>query len=249
MESISSPIYILVPRNKIIGNTSSPHKDVQCLRKILKCCNKQKIRGKSCTGVSSKYATMGVHCNRNKPGLSNSSIPVGCETEFKHLNDMLNRGLHFAKMCLPYGLLDSLRKVKWLTNDKSTFLKSNISCENWPRNVWSSMATSVNYVSPSHTDKDAFLSCLLVTHVPKGTEAKKQNISLNMKVAVYFCFPEHNIGVALRPGDILFFNPLHHHCLSQRTEHYRLEDVYVTSFYIKTAEIGGNDNSIPLKNI
>ncbi len=110
------------------------------------------------------------------------------------------------------------------------------------KNVWSSMATSCNYISPSHTDKDAFLSCLMVTHVPLGTEMKKQKTMLNMDVAVYFCFPEQGIAVALRPGDILFFNPLHHHCLSQRTSEYRNEEVYVTSFYVKSSEMGGNDN-------
>ena len=242
MESPVTPVYILVPRDKIVGNTSSPHTDVLSLKKILHHCNKMKQRGVERSGISSRYTTMGVHCNRNKPGLSNSKIPPECAIEITHINKMLNRGLHFAKMCLPFGLLDTLKKVKWITNNRSAFLKKERMSNEQMNNVWSSMATSCNYISPSHTDKDAFLSCLMVTHVPSGTEMKKQKTILNMEVAVYFCFPEQAIAVALRPGDILFFNPLHHHCLSQRTMEYLNEDVYVTSFYIKSAEMGGNDN-------
>ena len=242
MESPVTPVYILVPRDKIVGNTSSPHTDVLSLKKILHHCNKMKQRGVERSGISSRYTTMGVHCNRNKPGLSNSKIPPECAIEITHINKMLNRGLHFAKMCLPFGLFDTLKKVKWIANNKSSFLKKEKLSNEQMNIVWSSMATSCNYISPSHTDKDAFLSCLMVTHVPSGTEMKKQKTILNMEVAVYFCFPEQAIAVALRPGDILFFNPLHHHCLSQRTMEYLNEDVYVTSFYIKSAEMGGNDN-------
>jgi hypothetical protein len=71
----------------------------------------------------------------------------------------------------------------------------------------------------------------------------------NMPVAVYFCFPEYKVAVGLRPGDVLFFNPLHHHCVSQRSEDYRLEEVFVTSFYLKTSQVSLNDNSIPIGNL
>ena len=121
MESPVTPVYILVPRDKIVGNTSSPHTDVLSLNKILTHCNKMKQRGMERTGISAKYTTMGVHCNRNKPGLSNSKIPPECETEITHINKMLHRGLHFAKMCLPFGLFDTLKKVKWIANNKSSF--------------------------------------------------------------------------------------------------------------------------------
>ena len=67
------------------------------------------------------------------------------------------------------------------------------------------------------------------------------------KVACYFVFPEYGRAVALRPGDVLFFNPLHYHCLSERTLEYMDEDLHVTSFYMKSSQIGLNDNDIPVE--
>jgi len=40
---------------------------------------------------------------------------------------------------------------------------------------------------------------------------------MDADVSNYFTFAEQGIAVALRPGDMLIFNPLYHHCLSSRT--------------------------------
>jgi hypothetical protein len=64
----------------------------------------------------------------------------------------------------------------------------------------------------------------------------------NMPIAVYFCFPHQGIAVGLRPGDIIFFNPLYYHCASQKTSHYEKKDVFITSFYMKNKEMTGNDS-------
>jgi hypothetical protein len=34
--------------------------------------------------------------------------------------------------------------------------------------------------------------------------------------AQIFCFPTFGVGVLLRPGDVLFLNPKHHHCCAMR---------------------------------
>ena len=52
-----------------------------------------------------------------------------------------------------------------------------------------------------------------------------------------------NTAIALRPGDVLFFNPLQKHCLSQRTLHYLDEKLYCSAFYLTTKQISGNDNT------
>jgi hypothetical protein len=62
------------------------------------------------------------------------------------------------------------------------------------------------------------------------------------------CFPEVGIAVGLRPGDVLFFNPQYYHCVSGRTREYNTEQVYVTSFYMKSKQLGLNDNSIGIDN-
>jgi hypothetical protein len=153
---------------------------------------------------------------------------------------MLNRMKHLAKMYLPFGLMSSLREMKLLTKDNHSF-----SGEHSYDNVWASVATSFNYISPAHVDKDAFFSCLTVSYVPKG-HSGKYNYAKDLPIAVYFVFPEYNQAIGMRPGDVLFFNPLHYHCLSQRTKEYSNEEIFVTSFYMKSSQLSGNNNSIPL---
>jgi hypothetical protein len=58
------------------------------------------------------------------------------------------------------------------------------------------------------------------------------------------CFPEQGVAVALRPGDVIFFNPQYYHCVSGRCVEYEAEKVYLTSFYMKSMQLGLNDNSI-----
>ena len=104
------------------------------------------------------------------------------------------------------------------------------------------------YTSPAHVDKNAFISCLIVSHIPNTHDSKRKyfySVEDN-EICCHFLFPEYGKAVALRPGDVLFFNPLHYHCLSDRTDAYQDEKVYVTSFYIKSAQLGLNDNDIEL---
>jgi hypothetical protein len=68
-----------------------------------------------------------------------------------------------------------------------------------------------------------------------------------MEVALYFCLPKYGVCIALCPGDIIIFNPLEYHCISQRTECYKNEWIVVTSFYLKAKQLGLNDNVIPVE--
>jgi hypothetical protein len=69
---------------------------------------------------------------------------------------------------------------------------------------------------------------------------------LNQPIATYFVFPEIGIAVGLRPGDQLLFNPRFYHCVSTKCALHYQQKLYVTSFYLKTAIVGGNNNSIPI---
>ena len=61
---------------------------------------------------------------------------------------------------------------------------------------------------------------------------------------VHFIFPRFGIAIPFHPGDMLFFNPKDPHCISSRR---RVEDtVYYLSLYLKSANIGLNDNGIAL---
>ena len=50
--------------------------------------------------------------------------------------------------------------------------------------------------------------------------------------------------IALRPGDILVFNPQMYHSVSSRADD--AQHIWCLSLYLKTALVGGNDNSIQL---
>jgi hypothetical protein len=85
--------------------------------------------------------------------------------------------------------------------------------------IWGSLACGKNYYLNSHTDDDFFYS--LTTIASEGGLC--QNIDrykMHTEVCNYFTFAEHGIAVALRPGNMLIFNPLYHHCLSSRTSLY-----------------------------
>ena len=60
----------------------------------------------------------------------------------------------------------------------------------------------------------------------------------------FFFFPSLGIVVPLRPGDVLFFNPRVHHCVSSRC--HNADDMYALSLYLKSDNIGLHDNSIEL---
>jgi hypothetical protein len=107
-------------------------------------------------------------------------------------------------------------------------------------------------MSPAHVDDDAFLTAITVSYVPQHSLHKKYFYSKNLHelpIACYMCFPEVGVAVGLRPGDVLYFNPMYYHCVSGRTKHYTDKKVYVTSFYMKAMQLGLNDNSIGIDNV
>jgi hypothetical protein len=240
MESEQVPIYIHVPRDQVLMNTGSSVADVQCLKSLLQHHSKIAARGTKRNGVCTQYATFGIHAHRYKSGLGEKKVNENCLADYGHLKKMIKRMEFFASAYLPFGLLSSLRHGRQVVGDRVDIHQSS---RQHSQSVWSSIATSFNYVSPAHVDKDAFLSCLTVSYAPQPPDTSvKFRYKMDMPVAVYFCFPQYNVAVGLRPGDVLFFNPLHYHCVSQRTEDYKSDEIYVTSFYIKSSQLSGNTN-------
>lgn len=82
-----------------------------------------------------------------------------------------------------------------------------------------------NYVSSGHMENDAFLSCMTVSNVHQKYNTDDDSTTIynehDMLVEVFFCVPEYNAAFRLRPGEVMFFNPLHCHCESQQTEDYK----------------------------
>ena len=63
----------------------------------------------------------------------------------------------------------------------------------------------------------------------------------SQRIVAYFAFTKLGIAIPLRPGDVLFFNPLEEHCISSRC--CNDDDIYCLSLYLKSDNIGLNDNS------
>jgi hypothetical protein len=234
------PVYLLVPRDAWITNHApNPHNDITSLQNVLHNWSKHSSRGSQRDGISSEYAYFGVTIPQGQRGTA-LRHPV-LRKDYDHFGKMLKRMQFLATAWLPFGILTILKEVKKMCNAEASF----DNCNNGFNEIWSSIATSYNYISPAHVDKDAFLGCLTVSHVPtKCKDANKYKYEMELPPAVFFCFPEHGQAIALRPGDVLFFNPREYHCISQRTKEYKDEKVYVTSFYLKTSQISLNDNSI-----
>ena len=85
-----------------------------------------------------------------------------------------------------------------------------------------------------HNDKDFTFSAVML--------CMKRKYEVEDNVVGHLFFPSLGIVVPLRPGDVLFFNPRIHHCVSSRCNN--ADDIYCLSLYLKSDNIGKHDNSI-----
>lgn len=242
------PVFLLIPRDEAIKRMGSPGADVRALRDLLQRYKKKNIRGIKRSGLSTEYATIGLHSPQG--GLAVSKLKRIRETDIRtmnHLKKMLARADDLAKRYFPNGLLKTLQKMKDKVGDTAQI--DNVKADN-VQNLWASVATSFNYISPAHVDDDCFLSSMTVSYseCENDVGGSKERYRIDMSTAVYFLLPEYSIALELRPGDVLFFNPLHYHCVSQRLMEYRHKEVFVTSFYMKTKQLGLNNNQIPFQD-
>jgi hypothetical protein len=114
-----------------------------------------------------------------------------------------------------------------------------------PGSILPSFSQALNTIFNLHTDDDFFHSILTIA----SEYALRDDIDqyqFDAAVSNYFVFAEQGIAVALRPGDMIVFNPTYRHALSSRSFAYEQKDVFYNSVYLKSAIVGKNDNSIPL---
>ena len=92
-------------------------------------------------------------------------------------------------------------------------------------------------------DADFFYSVVTV-------QAEKSDgtlYSMSDDICYYFVFAKYGVVVALRPGDVLLFNPLAYH--SVMTPVNPANEVWCCSLYWKMGVIGKNDNIMPLTEL
>jgi hypothetical protein len=234
-------VFLLIPREAAIDQTTRVNDTLSSLFDLEKAKKNPEKRGKKRIPVAEddgKYTTVGLKPNRGSKGIVDS-WPADFAEENK--SQIMKLMIGCENVAKGYIASDELRGVK--SARESTDWK-----QIGDQQIWSSLACGKNYYLNSHTDEDFFYS--LTTIVSKhGLETELDRYKLNAKVCSYFVFAEQGMAVALRPGDMLLFNPLYQHCLSSRTSEYANKDIFCLSLYLKTAVVGKNDNALPLTTI
>ncbi|MCK7495298.1 MAG: hypothetical protein MZW92_32575 [Comamonadaceae bacterium] len=235
-------IFILVPRSDSIHHQTHVKDTLATLNAVNKAKNCAETRGKARIPVAEgkgKYTTIGLKPNRGRTGITESWPDKLNETDRCNVVKLMNTIEELAKGYLPSDALRGIEKASLLGNWQK------IETGTSPPNIWSSLAIALNYYLNAHTDQDFFYSLLTVASA-HGLRQDINQYSMNTEICNYFAFPEQGIAVALRPGDMLLFNPQYQHCLSSRTSFYENKDVFSLSLYLKSGVVGKNNNTLPL---
>jgi hypothetical protein len=237
-------VFVLIPREQAIAKLSHVNKTLQSLHGLNDAKGFSKKRGKKRMtipeGDNSNYATVGLKAYRGGTGILDSWPEKISENDKKQVIKFMNACQEVADGYLPSEDLRGIQIAKCILQ----WQEMEGCGQKW---VWASFSEALNTFLSSHTDEDFFYSLLTLA----SAHALREEIDrykLSADVSNYFVFAEQGIAVAMRPGDMLIFNPKYHHCLSSRASAYENEDVFSLSLYLKTAIVGKNDNSIPLNN-
>jgi hypothetical protein len=221
----------VIPRDKMLEsvnskNTSNVVRALERLQATEKSCNRSSSK-KGRSTSRSKYTIFGNKIHRGGTGFVKDRLSKIDPHAARTLEKWAKRMEHVTSEFIPSKLLQGISKANglsaWPTTGKCKFV--------------SAMASSVNYSAPAHLDDD-FLFSIHQLNVEGALESNN--------IVQCMCFPTYGFAIGLRPGDIILFNPHVHHCLSEKTETYSKDNVHVSTFYVKTAHVGKNNNSIPL---
>jgi len=234
------PPFTRIPRIKalqITGLLSIEESNKFCiaLNYGYKCQRGSLCRGKAKRIFSDyKYCNMGVQACRAGRGVRDTSyhrdgMPV---EQWCNIVDMMKRTENALSSFVETKSLQQLNAAKQLLKFK-TMASSHLH----PNKIFGGLAFGINVHLSCHKDHDYTWSVVSV-HL-HGYQYR-----LVDRIVAYFCFPRLGIAVALRPGDLLVFNPTEPHAISSRCN--SDDTVYCLSMYLKTAIVGLNDNSLSL---
>jgi len=195
----------------------------------------------------SKYICLAKKTSRNAPGIVDCpqykkldetiwniicKYISKCEEVFKKFapTDEIRRILHAKKLVK----FESISKKQYNYN-------SHPSSKDNPE--WTGgMAFGRNLYLNMHKDGD-FTYSITTVHQDPSTGGYQEF----SRIISYFCFPRLGMAVPLRAGDILIFDPQEPHCISSRCK--KDDKNYCISTYLKSANVGGNDNSRENSNV
>ena len=103
--------------------------------------------------------------------------------------------------------------------------------------MYGALAFGLNVHLSCHSDEDFNYSISFV--MKEGHTCSRKD-----RIMSYFCFPSIGTAVAMRPGDLIIFDPTLPHCISSRCNNN--DNIYCISLYLKTRVVGLNNNQLDL---
>ena len=103
--------------------------------------------------------------------------------------------------------------------------------------MYSALVFGLNFHLSCHGDEGFNYSIAFVLKEGHTCSQKDTIVS-------YFSFPSLGIAVAMRPGDLIIFDPTLPHCISSRCNND--DRIYCISLYLKTRVVGLNNNKLDL---
>jgi hypothetical protein len=232
----NQPRFILLPREEALAINSNGRDLCAAMTAIAKkSSNLSRGVSKSVFG-GKKYCCVGAKANRNSPGVTPGLFKAGGVVE-EEWNCVVKEVKRCEEAFYSYASTSAIRHIRearelvpWEgirgTGDEST-----------RSSIYSGIAFGVNVFLRAHVDDD-FTYSVIQVHVDD------MDYAFDDDVVCYFCFPGLGCAVPLCPGDFLLINALEPHCLSSRC---RVDyNMFAVSSYLKTAVVGGNNNSTPL---
>jgi hypothetical protein len=183
-----------------------------------------------------KYCCVGAKANRNSTGVTPGLFKSDGvrESEWNCVVKAVKRCEHAF---YSYANTDAIRHIREARELVQWEGIHGVGEDSTSTSLYSGLAFGVNVFLRAHVDDD-FTYSVIQVHVDS------MDYAVDDDVVCYFCFPSLGCVVPLRPGDFLLINALEPHCLSSRCrDDYNL---FAVSSYLKTAVVGGNNNSIPL---
>lgn len=243
--------FIRIPRKSALEITlmTLPLEHAQLclsLREAYKAQRASLFRGKKKTIYSDfKSVSMGAQPCRAEPGIRSKSYHAERMThhDWNNIVMYMKRVEHAYASFIPTEELRQINSARQIVGFKTMTTMGSPQALDLPSNqpccrTFGALSFGINVHLSCHTDDDFAYSVVTVHMGQHNYSVTEDNI------IVYFCFPRLGMAVALRPGDILIFNPLEPHAVSSRVK--KGDEVLVLSMYLKTAIVGLNDNTIEL---
>ena len=188
-----------------------------------------------------KYVCVGTQTCRASPGIRSMHYALE-RTPPKHQKRIIGYFRQVEHFFMQFVGTEEIRLVKEAIDlvEAKTFkiADSSSSQRSSSTSIYGAFAFGKNVYLNCHWDKD-FTYCATSIHM-------KKQYTESQDVVAYFAFPRLGFVIPMRPGDILFFNPKEPHCVSSRCNNH--DNIYCMSLYLKSDNIGKNDNSLPLTN-